>query len=189
MNGGKFMAIKFGELKKYLSRVVKLSICFEDGHYDNYLKVSDIPEGKYDDLFVFGIGMADVEFPLDVYSEPTEDWAMQLKDGFTLGCALEVVVHKEPRDIERKNPNELTFGDIRYYLQCGRYFSIVKKEDWSEEDYEWREEISNEYDDMYVYGIGIEDNPRELSKMIQRGIIDTQLAKKMRIVVSESPRA
>ena len=42
---------------------------------------------------------------------------------------------------------------------------------------------------MYVYGIGIEDNPRELSKMIQRGIIDTQLAKKMRIVVSESPRA
>lgn len=29
------MAIKYSELSKYISRVEKLSICFEDGHYDN----------------------------------------------------------------------------------------------------------------------------------------------------------
>ena len=28
------MAIKYSELSKYISRVEKLSICFEDGHYD-----------------------------------------------------------------------------------------------------------------------------------------------------------
>ena len=66
------MAIKFGELRKYISRVEKLSICFEDGHYDNYVLLSDIPEGKYDELYIFGVGMVDVEFPLDVYSEPEE---------------------------------------------------------------------------------------------------------------------
>lgn len=37
-------------------------------HYDNYTLVSDIPEGKYDDFYVYGVGMIDVEFPLDAYT-------------------------------------------------------------------------------------------------------------------------
>ena len=43
------MAIQFKELKKYISRVTRISICFRDGHYDNYLMISDIPDGKYDE--------------------------------------------------------------------------------------------------------------------------------------------
>lgn len=35
------MAITFGEIKQYLVRNVRLSICFENGHYHNYLIVSD----------------------------------------------------------------------------------------------------------------------------------------------------
>ncbi len=37
------MSIKFKELRPYLSRVVRISVCFQDGHYDNYTLVSDIP--------------------------------------------------------------------------------------------------------------------------------------------------
>lgn len=187
MQGDNDMAIKFCEIKKYLSRVVRLSICFEDGHYDNYTMVSDIPEGKYDDLFVYGIGMIDVEFPLDVYAEPKE-FPQKLSDGFYWGCGLEIAVRKEPRDIDRLDEKELTFGDFRDYLQHSGNFSIVIKEGWEEENYEWREDISESYNDMYVYGIGIEDNPEELLEVTQEWMLDSNYVKKLRIVVSERPR-
>lgn len=61
------MAITFGEIKQYFARNVRLSICFEDGQYHNYLMGADIPEKKYDRFYVYGIGMADVEFSMDVY--------------------------------------------------------------------------------------------------------------------------
>lgn len=66
------MAITFGEIKQYFARNVRLSICFEDGQYHNYLMGADIPEKKYDRFYVYGIGMADVEFSMDVYSNPQE---------------------------------------------------------------------------------------------------------------------
>ena len=37
---------------------------------DNYTLVSDILVGKYDNLYIYGIGMIDVEFPMDVYTKP-----------------------------------------------------------------------------------------------------------------------
>ena len=183
------MAIKFKEIKKYLSRVEKVSICFEDGHYDNYMLPSDIPEGKYDELYIFGVGMADVEFPMDVYNEPKEfPQRISLKEGFTLGCSLEIVVHEEPRDINREQENVLTFGDLRNYLQIGRNFAIVTKEDWAEECYEWRHEISEDYDGMYVYGIGLVDNLDEIRKVTHPCLLDSLMNKKMKIVLSEMPR-
>lgn len=183
------MAIKFGELKKYLSRVTRLSIRFRSGHYDNYMLVSDIPEGKYDDMYVFGVGMVDVEFPLDVYSTPKEfQQPLSFKDGLFLGAAIEVVVQEEPRGIERINDNELTFGDLRNYLQLGRNFTIARKEDWKEEYYELRNAVPEEYDGMYVYGIGMEDNSDGLIRIIRAGFMDSHLAKNLKIVVSESPR-
>ena len=183
------MAIKFKEIRKYLSRVERVSVCSEDGHYDNYLLPSDIPEGKYDELFVYGVGMADVEFPLDVYMNPSEfPQQISLRGGFTLGCGLEIVLHEKPRDIERKNIATLTFGDLRNYLQIGRNFSVVTKEDWEEESYEWRHEISEEYDSMYVYGIGLVDNLDEIRKVTHPCLLDSLMNKKMRIVLSENPR-
>ena len=56
------MAIKFKELKQYISRVVRISVCYRDGHYDNYSLISDIPDGRYDDFYIYGIGMVDGEF-------------------------------------------------------------------------------------------------------------------------------
>ena len=51
------MAIKFEELRKYVARNVRLSICFEDGYYHDYLMMSDIPEQKYAGFYIYGVGM------------------------------------------------------------------------------------------------------------------------------------
>ena len=87
------MAITFEELKPYISRRIPISICFRDGYYDDYILISDIPEDKYDDLYVYGIGTADVEFTLDVYKRPavtlTED-RISSKD-VCFECGREIV--------------------------------------------------------------------------------------------------
>ena len=44
-------------IMKYLARNTRLSICFEDGYYHDYLMISDIPAEKYKDLYVYGVGM------------------------------------------------------------------------------------------------------------------------------------
>ena len=36
------MAIQFCEIKKYIARNERISICLEDGSYDDYLMISDI---------------------------------------------------------------------------------------------------------------------------------------------------
>ena len=110
------MAIKFRELRQYLSRNIRLSICFEDGHYDNYLIVSDIPDGRYGDLYVYGVGKIDVEFSKDTYTKP--DLEFSIKDA-ELRPALEIVLYDRPRnDIgERKYMDSLRFIDFRNYLQ------------------------------------------------------------------------
>lgn len=37
------MAIQFKKIRQYLARNTRLSICFEDGYYHDYLMISDIP--------------------------------------------------------------------------------------------------------------------------------------------------
>lgn len=51
------MAIQFKEIRQCLARNTRLSICFEDGCYHDYLMISDIPTEKYKDLYVYGIGL------------------------------------------------------------------------------------------------------------------------------------
>ncbi len=67
------MAIQFKEIRQYLARNTRLSICFEDGCYHDYLMISDIPAEKYKDLYVYGIGMIDVEFSKDIYTSPQKN--------------------------------------------------------------------------------------------------------------------
>ena len=62
------MIFRFEEIKNYIARNVKVSLCFDH----DYLMISDIPKGKYDHLYVSGVGMADVEFSRDVYSAPPQ---------------------------------------------------------------------------------------------------------------------
>lgn len=178
------MAIKFEEIKRYLARNIRLSICFEDGHYHDYLMVSDIPDSKYDRLYVYGIGMADVEFPMDVYSEPQEqkEIVMSIRD-ITIEPAIEVVLHEAPREIKRSTDDALVFRDLKPYLQSFGYFSVVDRRDWSQEVYELREDIPEKYDNMYVYGIGMEDNP-DINERLKEWEFDSCMKKRMVLVLS-----
>ena len=100
------MAIKFKEIKNYIARNVRMSICFEDGYYHNYLMKSDIPKGKYDNLYVYGVGMIDVEFSNDVYLASSQlEESVWTKD-ISIEPAIEIVVTKVPRNIERSTDKE-----------------------------------------------------------------------------------
>lgn len=182
------MAIKFQEIKKYIARNERVSICFEDGYYHDYLMIGDIPEGKYDDLYVYGIGMADVEFSKDIYTMPPqlEGIILSTKDD-RLEPAIEIVLYENPREIERSEDRYLMFKDLKPYLQIGRNFSVVDRKDWSYETYEWKKDISAEYDNMYVYGVGMEDNPN-IDERLKNTEYDITLKKRMVLVLADEPR-
>ena len=82
------MAIKFEELRKYVARNVRLSICFEDGYYHDYLMMSDIPEQKYAGFYIYGVGMVDVEFSRDVYMALPEPEACSVPPVFCCGVSV-----------------------------------------------------------------------------------------------------
>lgn len=185
------MIFRFEEIKNYIARNVKVSLCFDDGYYHDYLMISDIPKGKYDHLYVSGVGMADVEFSRDVYSAPPqlEGEVMVTKDDYCMEPAIELILTKEPRDIEceRSTDKGILFCDLKPYLQIGKNFSIVNREDWSYETYKYRSDISEKYNDMYVYGIGMEDNP-EVEEYVRKLKFDSHLKKRMVIVLSDMPK-
>lgn len=188
------MAIQFKEIRRYLARNIRLSICFEDGHYHDYLMISDIPTEKYKDLYVYGVGMADVEFSKDVYSYPEEpDGVIKSRKDDTIEPAMEIVLHETPRDTERKVEDALLFKDLKPYLQIGWNFAVVNREDWSFRLYEYRNEIPASYDDLFVYGIGMEDNCEESDKNIaktsEKRTFESYLNKRMVIVLSNTARA
>ena len=183
------MAIKFKEIRRFLARNTRLSICFLDGYYHNYLLVSDIPALEYDELYVYGVGMIDVKFSLDIYSEPDEingEVNISGRD-FTMQPAIEIVLSDNPRNIERNICDNLTFKDLKPYLQIGGWFNIVNKLDWSDESYKYREKIPEKYDSMYVYGIGMEYNP-DLEETYRELKHDTHLKKRMVLVLSDNQR-
>lgn len=122
------MAIQFKEIKKYIARNVRLSINHEDGYYENYLFMTDIPEQKYDHLYVYGIGMIDVEFSNDVYTVPAQSGeAVITSKDITLKTAIEIVLSEKPRPIQRSNDKELLFRDLKPYLQIGKNFQLSKE--------------------------------------------------------------
>lgn len=182
------MAIKFKEIRRFLARNIRLSICFLDGHYHNYLLVSDILSSEYDEFYVYGVGMTDVEFSLDIYSEPDEinGEVNIFGRNFTIQPAIEIVLSDRPRDIERNICDNLTFKDLKPYLQVIDEFNIVNKLDWSDESYKCRENIPEKYDNMYVYGIGMEDNT-DLEETYRELKQDTHLKKRMVLVLSDNP--
>lgn len=181
------MAIQFKEIRQYLARNARLSICFEDGYYQDYLMVSDIPTEKYKDLYVYGIGMVDVEFPKDIYtsSQNLDDASSSIKiKECTFEPAIDIVLHKIPRDIKRKAEELLLFKDIKPYLQIGRNFAVVNREDWSYRLYEWKRDIPDEYDDKFVFGIGMEDNfdesDKDIIKALEKRSYDSCMNKRSR---------
>ena len=92
-----------------------------------------------------------------------------------------------PRPIQRSYDKELLFRDLKPYLQNGRNFAVVKREDWSSEIYELRRDIPEKYDNMHVYGIGMEDHTwvEEYWRDVD---YETMHKKRMVIVLSEQSK-
>ena len=179
------MAIGFEEIRKYIARDVRISVCFQDGYYHNYLMISDIPEHKYDGLYVYGIGMVNVEFSRDVYSVPKEqEGIIRGTEDDILASALEIVLYPQPREIARSTEEALLFRDLKPYLQIFGNISVVNREDWSFKTYEYRDDMPGEYDENYVYGVGMEDNP-DVKASLKNLEYDTCLKKRMVVVLSK----
>lgn len=61
----KMREIKFGELRRMISVIDRISMCDEEtSYYENYRDIKDVPE-KYDELYVCGIGVTQSEFTED----------------------------------------------------------------------------------------------------------------------------
>ena len=85
--------IKFKEIRECISRIDRISISFEDRSYDNYFSIMDVPEGKYEEMYVYGIGMVQVEFPKE--KEDESDSIAQSK--CEMLPALEIYLRNRPR--------------------------------------------------------------------------------------------
>lgn len=86
--------MRFKELRKYISRIDKVSICmFETSTYENYLFFKDVPD-IYDNLFVYGIGMIQSEF----YEVKEGSYSINYKEGnLAFVPCIEIVLSKEDR--------------------------------------------------------------------------------------------
>ena len=84
------------------------------------------------------------------------------------------------------------FKDIKPYLQIGRNFAVVNREDWSYKLYEWKRDIPDEYDAKFVFGIGMEDNfdenDKDIIKALEKRDYDSYMNKRMVIVLSDTGR-
>ena len=147
------MAIQFQEIRQYLARNVRLSICFDGGYYHDYLMISDIPAEKYKDLYVFGIGMVDVEFSMDIYTSPKDlDGVIMSSKDNTMEPAIEIVLEKSPRNIERKSEDVLLFL-YRKFLKSSEivYNRLEIKNDIAKERRGLRHDVVYE---VFCFGLG-----------------------------------
>lgn len=90
--------LKFKELKKYISVIDRLSICMQETlQYENYRYLRMVPD-KYDELYVYGIGMIDSEFPVEGEPNVSEVHGNEIGNGQFIGKCIEIMLSERPRD-------------------------------------------------------------------------------------------
>ena len=79
--------LKFKDIKKYIAVfAAPISVCMiETLDYENYWEIGDIPDNKYDDFYLYGIGQIQSEF----YNKCLK------KDDFCY--CIEIMLSKTPR--------------------------------------------------------------------------------------------
>lgn len=88
--------LKFKELRRYISYIDRLSICFKEIlDYETYQFIRDVPE-TFDDYYVYGIGTNDCEF----VTYP--DYFNGIRDvgkckSFDVTRCIEILISKTPR--------------------------------------------------------------------------------------------
>lgn len=69
--------ITFGEIRQYISRIDRVSICIKDTRqYSNYNRIKYVPN-SFDGLYLYGIGMIESEFNKEELNEEENDSFLQ----------------------------------------------------------------------------------------------------------------
>ena len=90
--------LKFKELKKYISRIDRLSVCMrETMQYENYRYLRMVPD-RYDELYVYGIGIIDSEFQVKGEPNVVEAEENEIGNGEFMGTCIEIMLSETPRE-------------------------------------------------------------------------------------------
>lgn len=91
--------MKFKEFKKYVSKIDRVSICIKETlHYENFMFISEVPD-KYDELYLYGIGRIQSEFPAS--QAPDVVVRMNNKPGddmMVYAECIEIMLSEKPRE-------------------------------------------------------------------------------------------
>lgn len=152
------MSLQFKDIRNLIARNCRVSICmYKDLSYENYLLISDVPDNRYDDLYIYGIGLIETEFSFDVYADPKKTDVQFDCHNIDFQPAIEIVLDDQLCSLEnRSGGSPVTFKDIRPYLDRLRNIETMYKDDWNGNEYESIREVPDIYDSDGVYGIGME---------------------------------
>lgn len=91
------MDIKFKELRSYISRIDRVSICRKESLcYENFRFITEVPT-EYDEWYVHGIGMTDSEFPMDEWTPESELEGRRMGNGLFIAKCIEIMVAEVTR--------------------------------------------------------------------------------------------
>lgn len=92
--------MKFKDFKKYVSVIDRVSICMQDTlQYDNYRYMADVPNGKYDDYYVYGVGLIQSEFEIGPDGPDSLEKENMINNKYCLMECMEIMLSKAPRDV------------------------------------------------------------------------------------------
>lgn len=96
------MAIKFKEIRKYISKIDRISICMKETlTYNNYRYIKEVPN-SYDECYLYGIGMIESEFEGEFGGMHTQDAGPDSEAGgitkpYDFFYCIEIMLSKTPR--------------------------------------------------------------------------------------------
>lgn len=97
------MSIKFKEIRPYISKIDRVSICMQETlSYNNYSCINQVPH-SYDECYLYGIGMIESEFEVEFAGMHDQDAGPDTGAGnvarpYEFFQCIEIMLCKIPRD-------------------------------------------------------------------------------------------
>lgn len=161
------MSFTFGEIKQYLARDMKLSIKMLKGGYTDYFMVSDIPDGKYDDMIIYSLaGIKYVEFhELGEYVSPTSPELSWMDHKLDFGYEITLcdqIPEYDDRDHTRTNTEHIILKDLRSVLPLFGHCSVNCIGE-GKEAFRSPKDIPDTFDNKYLFGLGMEPDKTDIT--------------------------
>ncbi|MCR5123398.1 MAG: hypothetical protein K6B74_13380 [Ruminococcus sp.] len=105
--------MKFGEFRKYVSRIDRVSICMsETQQYRNFQFIREVPE-SYNDCYLFGVGRIQSEFPICQAIDEAVKMHYEISDRtmneIIYAECIEIMLSETERDFDSEEPTVITF--------------------------------------------------------------------------------